>query len=349
MSSNLTWSLALATYNRLEMLKRCIPLCLAQTYPPLEIVIVDSSENWSENKNAILEAFSGNEKNIPIKYLQAKIRSSSTQRNQAVNESSGDVLFLIDDDSLMYPNCAEEIMKVYQADSRNEIVGVAAVHNTVPPDSKDPEAAQEIKIGAKGQTGLTKYLRQLLRADHINIPHDGQWPNVYVPDSLSHLNVRPNKGVAGCFMTVRRESAIEEPFETLLRRYAAGEDMDASNRWQRKGCILRALDAQLHHVASPSARLGLYYISAIGGLNRIVLNKLHGTTPEVSLKQLKNMYARLLIINALKDIRGLNLSFPRTRGIFYAASNLKKIYSMDEDSLRNWYTKIQDELAEKYA
>jgi glycosyltransferase involved in cell wall biosynthesis len=43
-------------------------------------------------------------------YNSAEHRSSTLQRNQGLQLATADVVFLLDDDSLMYPTCAEEIM-----------------------------------------------------------------------------------------------------------------------------------------------------------------------------------------------------------------------------------------------
>ena len=72
-------------------------------------------------------------------YVKAERRSSTSQRNQGVRAASTDVVFLCDDDSLMYPDCAAEIMRVYDADSGRSVVGVNATNVAVPPDAS-PEA-----------------------------------------------------------------------------------------------------------------------------------------------------------------------------------------------------------------
>lgn len=348
MSNSLTWSLGISTYQRLDMLMRSLPLSIGQTYPPMEIVIVDSSENWDENKKRVLEAFSNNEKNIPFYYIEARERSTPAQRNQVVKNCKGDILFLIDDDSLMFPNCAEEIMKVYQADVHNEVVGVAASSDPQPPDAVPSAAVKSVPFGSKGRDGFTKVIRKFLIADDINIPHDKEWPNFRVPKSVSHLDVYPNMGIAGCFMTVRRQIALDEPFEELLSGYAAGEDIDASSRWQRHGCNLRANDAYLHHVVSPSGRPALLYLAATQVLNRIVLNRLYGSVPELSKKRLKRLCFRLLIIQALKDLRDLNLAFPRVKGVVLASAKIDQIFGMNEQKLRSWYPQVHQELLDKF-
>jgi hypothetical protein len=56
-------------------------------------------------------------------HVEAGRRSISSQRNQGIRAASVDVVFLFDDDSLMYPDCAAEIMRVYDADSGRSVGG----------------------------------------------------------------------------------------------------------------------------------------------------------------------------------------------------------------------------------
>ena len=56
------------------------------------------------------------------------------QRNQAIDLATSDILFFFDDDSLMHPRCAEEIMRVYEADSRALVQAVGAILDDRIPD-----------------------------------------------------------------------------------------------------------------------------------------------------------------------------------------------------------------------
>src|SRR5438105_545340 len=44
----LTWALVIATYQRPDMLLRCLRLAVQQTRPPRELVIIDASPNWKD-------------------------------------------------------------------------------------------------------------------------------------------------------------------------------------------------------------------------------------------------------------------------------------------------------------
>lgn len=44
-ASEATWALALATYNRGDMVYEAIPRALGQTEPPTELVVIDASDD----------------------------------------------------------------------------------------------------------------------------------------------------------------------------------------------------------------------------------------------------------------------------------------------------------------
>jgi hypothetical protein len=121
------------------VLSRCFALGAAQTRPPLEIIVVDASPGWENTRERVLREIASLWPGIRWRYVEAERRSSASQRNQGVRAASADVVFLFDDDSLMYPDCAAEIMRVYDADSGRSVVGVNATNVAVPPDAS-PEA-----------------------------------------------------------------------------------------------------------------------------------------------------------------------------------------------------------------
>jgi glycosyltransferase involved in cell wall biosynthesis len=126
MTTPLTWGLTIATYNRADCLRTCVALAVAQTRPPSEVVIVDASDDWSKARDTILSEIAADNPAVRWTYQQARVRSLTHQRNQALDQTTADVLFLIDDDSFMFDDCAAEIMAIYEADPEGKIAGVSA-------------------------------------------------------------------------------------------------------------------------------------------------------------------------------------------------------------------------------
>ena len=118
-----TWSLVIPTYNRRDVLLRVLPLALRQTVPPIQVVIVDSSQDWDVTRQAV-QGVAADHPGIRLDYLQATTPSSATQRNQGVEQAIGDIVVMIDDDSFLYPDYVERILAVYAADADGVVAGV---------------------------------------------------------------------------------------------------------------------------------------------------------------------------------------------------------------------------------
>jgi glycosyltransferase involved in cell wall biosynthesis len=219
-ASPLTWALVVATYMREDVLPRCLRLGAAQSRPPLEIIVVDSSPGWESTRERVLREIAPLWPGIRWHYVEAVRRSLTSQRNQGVRAASADVVFLFDDDSLMYPDCAAEIMRVYDADIGRSVVGVNATNVAVPPDASlgcQVKAPTEFTT-AKNYGHVAGWVRRRLHADDIFIPYDRSVPAHPLPTAVAALPVDRWLMGAGWGMTFRREIALAEPFEGELSR-----------------------------------------------------------------------------------------------------------------------------------
>jgi glycosyltransferase involved in cell wall biosynthesis len=187
----LTWALVVATYMREDVLPRCLRLGAAQTRPPLEIIVVDSSPGWESTRERVLHEIAPRWPGIRWHYVKAERRSSASQRNQGIRAASADVVFLFDDDSLMYPDCAAEIMRVYGADNGRSVVGVNATNVAAPPDASP---GSEVSVPTEFRTAknygpVARWVRRQLRADDIFIPYDRSFPAHPLPTTVAALAV----------------------------------------------------------------------------------------------------------------------------------------------------------------
>ena len=259
----LTWSLVVATYKREHILPRCLRLAVKQTRSPKEVVVVDASPDWEKTRAVMVQEFTDHYPQIPLIYVKAEFPSSTAQRNQGIDLTSGDVLFLIDDDSLMYPNCAEEVMKVYEADVDNAIQGVSAIPVPNPPDADEFITGQAVQSGITAvkpkQTRLRRFFKTLLATHQTYfLPYDEDYPNRPIPEHLYALNIGRIQVMAGYSMTFREAILRKEHFSEVLQRYAAGEDQDLSYRVSRHGAIVNANNAHLCHLEISGGRLSQF-------------------------------------------------------------------------------------------
>ena len=86
-------SVLIPTYNRPHQIKECLESLQRQTKPPLEVVIVDASEDFQSKR--IIE--SNNFNAFEIQYYRTK-PSKIDQRNFGAQQVNGKLIQLSDDD-----------------------------------------------------------------------------------------------------------------------------------------------------------------------------------------------------------------------------------------------------------
>ena len=250
-TANLTWALAIATYNRPDVLLRCVELAVKQTRPPKEIVIVDSSDDWSTTRDLVLSLVEKLGFGGPTVFEKALTRGQPAQRNQVIDLSTADVLFLVDDDTLMFRDCARRVMEVYEKDVEGKVVGVSPQEAVEPPPTGSGEARD---IGRPLYKSVSRRLKDSLArwiVPHMFYPWSKQAPPDLSGTPLTlKLGVRPIDVLLGFRMTMRREVAAKEKFESSLI-VAAMEDYEGCLRFARSGMFVELDQPLLFHMVSP--------------------------------------------------------------------------------------------------
>jgi len=345
-STPLSWGLIVCTFNRRHVLARCLRLAASQSLPPSVIAVVDASPDWENTRAEILSDVAADHPSIQWHYVPAETRSLTIQRNQGLKLVETDVVFLFDDDSLMYPDCAAEIMKIYQADSEKQIVGVNAVHNPVPPDQPDDEEA--LKPSDHSTTKVygpaARMIRRALDADNIFIPYDDDFPRHEVPASVLDLHAGVVRLMVGWGMTYRREICLKEPFSDILRFYSAEEDTDMSYRASRHGLLMVALDARLCHLGSKGGRASAFNLAVSRTMNPLALHRLYSTDLARSRRRQRLFLARRFLILLCKDVYRRQWTFPNSRGAMFSLRMLDTIFGKSKVELKEWYPEFQREL-----
>jgi glycosyltransferase involved in cell wall biosynthesis len=339
-----TWTLVVATYNRDEVLPRCLRLAAAQNRPPLEIIVVDASPGWESTRERILGEMAPLWPGIRWHYVKAERRSLTSQRNQGARAASADVLFFFDDDSLMYPDCAAEIMRVYDADPDRSVVGVNATNVPVPPDASGGEGEVPTEFTTNKNYGhAARLVRRLLRAEDIHVPYDRPAARS-LADSIAALPVDRWMTAAGWGMTFWREITLVEPFEEILINYAASEDADMGFRAQRHGVYVGARVARLCHLGHGSGRASTFVWAVCNMLNPLVLSALHSTDRRSSRVLWRRLLARRVLLSLAKDVYYRRWTLPTVRGALLALSMLGTVFRKSEQELRTWYPEFQRDL-----
>jgi GT2 family glycosyltransferase len=360
-TSTPTWTWCVATYNRHDVLARACALALGQSVPPAEIVVTDASADWEEGRRRIgrvLERAAEAGVSRPrLSYEKASRPSLPAQRNESIARSSADVLFLLDDDTLMFPDTAERVLEVYARDVDGVVQAVTTRNTPETPDdppwspasdetdavraAPKPDMKNAVSLPKRARHPLALALRRVLRADERFVPYDPE-PRVHpVPASLEGLDLRSWKMAAGYHLTARREAVLREPFEARLKGYSPGEDSDATYRLTRHGPILHRPDARIHHIEAPGARFGQFRRTALGALNSLLLHRVHSTDRAYSARENRALLRRRLLIEFAKDVQNLDWSAPRARAIAFALRHLDEIMSAGDAEIDALFERFQ--------
>ncbi|MCL5423913.1 MAG: glycosyltransferase family 2 protein [Candidatus Marsarchaeota archaeon] len=117
-------SIIIPTFNRKNMLVRCIDSILSNTYDNFEIIISD--DNSKDGTNNIIKKYSNNKK---IKYLKNdKEMLLSYTINRAIKESSGVFIFILDDDNVIDKNCIANLVKSFKIYKNAGVIGPLALY-----------------------------------------------------------------------------------------------------------------------------------------------------------------------------------------------------------------------------
>jgi GT2 family glycosyltransferase len=344
------WALVISTHRRREALMLCLQAALAQTRPPAEVIIVDASPDWHETRQQVLDEIAPLSPQARWEYVQAKRPSLPSQRNQGIALATAPILFMIDDDSLMYPDCAEEILKVYAADTDQRIAGVGAAEVAAPPgtdaDFGDAHTEQPAPWALQRLRNALRWnVAQFFdRGPNSFLPYDGKWPDAAIPQSCAHLDLAPARALNGFRMTFRRQAIAPGGFVDWFVGYAPLEDMDGSHRASRHGMLVNSNRARLCHLTFRGGRPTHYSAAAQWVMSGAVLHTVFASNRPAMARAWRQRVNRFLLLELAKDLAKGRLSLPGFRGILHGSRHLRQIYSMTPDQLEQWYPRVQKSL-----
>jgi glycosyltransferase involved in cell wall biosynthesis len=107
-------SIVIATYNRASSLRSySLPAIAKLNYPNYEVVIVDDAS--TDDTQSFLNTSDENIKNLLV-LRNNKNQGACFSRNIGVAHTKGKIVVLMDDDVSPFPDCLDEIIKVYTED-----------------------------------------------------------------------------------------------------------------------------------------------------------------------------------------------------------------------------------------
>jgi GT2 family glycosyltransferase len=351
----LSWALCTPTLNRIDVLLVALGCTLAQSRPPAEIIIVDAGDAWEANRARVVDLMRDHPA-IRLEYLPSPVRSITHQRNIATATATADILFCLDDDTLMYPDCAERILQVYEADRAGAIAGVTTGNDPVSPltdlgiERKLSPLQDKVKRGGGfGQSRLGRWiLREVFLLDTLRlfVPYDSRraMPTEAQMAQLGQPGLAPVFSMMGFAMTVRRSVALAEPFDPWLLSYAPCEDTDATYRFSRHGVLVYAPEARLHHYEVAGARLNRHRVAALFLLNVAFFLRQHSDDLQRHRRRYFALARRRILAEALKDGAGRRFRFPQVRGTLFALRHAASVFDHPDAGLGEFYQDLQNKV-----
>jgi GT2 family glycosyltransferase len=225
----------IATRNRPRELLTTVRSLTAQTILPAELCIVDSSDRApvrGEIEDLCAEA------GLALDYVHPASPGLPRQRNLALDRTSGDPVFLIDDDVYLDSTCHEAVLAEYERWGE----GVGGVRAAPMTPARPPR--------------LSVLWRKLFGIG-------GWWPEAsgkvrggfWLEGTSESAGVKKQEAFVGYFMSYRRGVFDAERFDEALSGYASQEDIDFSYRVSRKWVLVQTPTARCDHFKTTTDRL----------------------------------------------------------------------------------------------
>lgn len=339
----LTWTLTICTYNRPHFLVETLRCALGQTRRPAEVVVVDASDTWEEHRDQMLEEFAAEWETVTLVYVPADVRSLTFQRNQALRLATSDIVFSLDDDIYLYPDAAEKVMAVYEADTDSEIAMVTGRFADGPYQTSGK--AKHVQAGEPvGRSKLREWFETQLTLDSHFVPYADPVDMGPVPASVRHLNVHPSGLVNGGRTTFRRVFAMDSGWTELLRYYATHEDSDFSYRLSRFGRLVVAPDAGFFHADGNDSTASRFRINTIRVRNLLALHAVHSSNHIRSALRCFGSFTKFAGLYLIIDAAQKRFSFPTVRAYAYGIAQIPVFLFLPMKNFQQWYTELQERM-----
>ena len=233
-------SVVIATLDRPENLTETIASVAACVPLPAEVVIVDGHEGFSAR--SVAAAWNRPCAGLSVRYL-ASPPGLTRQRNAGLAVAGAEIVLFLDDDVTIPPHAVATMLAAY------EDPGVAGVTGRVVGDRSqliNRESRLRRFLPGGGREGSFTRFGYPRYIEKVTEPQDVEY-------------------MLGCFMSARRDLAIEVGFDERLTGYALAEDEDFSYRLSQRGRIRYLPEIVVEH------RLAPHTGSASRALNRMLV------------------------------------------------------------------------------
>lgn len=119
----LLFSVIIPTYNRADILSEALDSVKAQTYRPIEIIIVDDGS--TDNTEKVVEQWAnGNQEDgfLNLRYYYQANAGQSPSRNHGMKKMNGEYVQFLDSDDLIHPSRLEKLVSAFERKNADLIV-----------------------------------------------------------------------------------------------------------------------------------------------------------------------------------------------------------------------------------
>lgn len=349
-SNTLSWSLAICTYNRPQHLLPTLGFVAKQERLPLEVVVVDASDDWETTRAEVLEAYPELWQKVALRYEPAKVRSLTAQRNQALHLAEGDIVFSLDDDIHLFPDTAERIMTAYEADAAEDISMIGAFFVEPGPGADTPSApagepqseTAELKDGLKQR--LEGWLRSQFSLDKHFVPYWSPVSPEPLPSRAESDGILAGGLINGGRTTFRRKFALQSGWSEILRYYATHEDSDFSYRMSQMGRLAVMPEARLFHADGNEGIYQRYRVNLIRVRNLIALHRVHSNNRLRSAFRLSMSFLFFAGLYLLIDPMQKRFSWPTMRAYLGGIIQIPWLLYWPARDFHAWYVELQERM-----
>lgn len=326
----LDFSIIIPTYNRAIKLTSLLISTLKQEILPKEVIIVDQSDSRltfnvvNEMKERFLD------RKILLKYFHINQKSSSRARNVGIDYSAGEIVFFIDDDTVLFRDYTKNVLKVYE--NYQDAIGVQGF--IINP---------KLMVNMKSLAGrLENQLRRALFLSHFR---ENTWtimPSINDVFPFPLTTIISTQRLQGC-CSYRRKVLDRFRYDNKLEGWSFLEDFDLSYRVYKSKCgsLYITPEAKLihkEHIHASSSKKNECYKKIVN--RAYMFFKLIEQSPRNHVIFWWSIFSFVLttLIGAIFGRRGKTakwISIYLIRATFYTLKHLKDIKQLNLKFLSN--------------
>lgn len=226
-------SVIIATDNRADALLDCLNSLKDQSFLPDEIIISHGGSDQA-TKDLVDKLKIENFK-IKIVYFNFGPLGAAIQRNRGAEQSSGDIIFFLDDDVVCEKDFIKGIIRIFLRDTQNTIGGISGtiVNQTYVPLSKLNRKLFELCL-SRGEI-KDEYGGKVVGPAVNFLPLDK-------PDLVQRVDWLPSVCCA-----YRRSVFLKNKFNDKFYGYSFMEDVECSCRIAKKYQLINTANARVYH------------------------------------------------------------------------------------------------------